>query len=306
MSQLSTVGKIGVLYGGESAERVISLRSGEAVLAALQSLQADVIGIDVQFNDRLFEQLSGIDLAFIALHGRGGEDGVIQGLLEVMKIPYTGSGVAASAIAMDKLRSKWLWAGLGLPTPEFRSVSSTQELDGLLSDMGGAVIVKPPHEGSSIGMSRAETEAELSAAVETALKHDKEVLIERWISGAEFTCAILNGQALPVIRLKTPHQFYDFDAKYQSNTTEYLIPSGLESNQEQALQALSLQAFNSLGCSGWGRVDAMMDENGNFWLLEVNTVPGMTDHSLVPMAAKAKGLDFAALVEAIVLGQKGN
>jgi len=306
MSQLSSVGKIGVLYGGESAERVISLRSGEAVLAALQNRQAEVIGIDVQFNKRLFDQLSGIDMAFIALHGRGGEDGVIQGLLEVMKIPYTGSGVAASALAMDKLRSKWLWAGLGLPTPEFRSVRSTQELDGLLSDMGGAVIVKPPHEGSSIGMSRAETETELTAAVEIALKHDKDVLIERWINGAEFTCAILNGVALPVIRLKTPHQFYDFDAKYESNTTEYLIPAGLEPQQEQALQALSLRAFDALGCSGWGRVDAMMDKNGDFWLLEVNTVPGMTDHSLVPMAAKAKGLDFAALVEAIVLGQKGD
>jgi len=305
MSALAALGKIGVLYGGESAERAISLRSGHAVLAALQSLHADVVGIDVRFNEELFKQLSKIDAAFIALHGRGGEDGVIQGLLEVLNIPYTGSGVSASAIGMDKLRTKLIWSGLGLPTPDFKSVTSSEGLDGVLESMGGAVMVKPPHEGSSIGMSRATTEAELVAAVDKALDHDDVILLERWVQGAEYTCAILGEEALPVIRLKTPNQFYDFDAKYQSSTTEYLIPSGLGDAQEERLQQLSLQAFSAVGCKGWGRVDAMMDEAGHFWLLEVNTVPGMTDHSLVPMAAKAKGYSFEQLVEAIALGAKG-
>ncbi|HAG95354.1 MAG: D-alanine--D-alanine ligase [Pseudomonadales bacterium] len=305
MSALAALGKIGVLYGGESAERAISLRSGHAVLAALQSLRADVVGIDVRFNEELFKQLSKIDAAFIALHGRGGEDGVIQGLLEVLNIPYTGSGVSASAIGMDKLRTKLIWSGLGLPTPDFKSVTSSEGLDGVLESMGGAVMVKPPHEGSSIGMSRATTEAELVAAVDKALDHDDVILLERWVQGAEYTCAILGEEALPVIRLKTPNQFYDFDAKYQSSTTEYLIPSGLGDAQEERLQQLSLQAFSAVGCKGWGRVDAMMDEAGHFWLLEVNTVPGMTDHSLVPMAAKAKGYSFEQLVEAIALGAKG-
>jgi len=305
MSTLAALGKIGVLYGGESAERAISLRSGHAVLAALQALKADVVGIDVRFNDQLFKQLSGIDTAFIALHGRGGEDGVIQGLLEVLNIPYTGSGVAASAIGMDKLRTKLIWAGLGLPTPDFKSVTSSDDLAGVLESMGGAVMVKPPHEGSSIGMSRAATEAELVTAVDKALDHDDVILLERWVEGAEYTCAILGNEALPVIRLKTPHLFYDFDAKYQSNTTEYLIPSGLSAGDEEALQKLSLQAFNAVGCKGWGRVDAMQDKDGKFWLLEVNTVPGMTDHSLVPMAAKARGYSFEQLVETIALAAQG-
>lgn len=305
MSTLAALGKIGVLYGGESAERAISLRSGHAVLSALQSKNANVVGIDVRFNENLFRQLATIDTAFIALHGRGGEDGVIQGLLEILNIPYTGSGVAASAIGMDKLRTKLIWAGIGLPTPEFKSVTSSDDLDGVLESMGGAVMVKPPHEGSSIGMSRATTEAELVTAVDKALDHDDVVLLERWVEGSEYTCAILGTEALPVIRLKTPHQFYDFEAKYQSNTTEYLIPSGLSEEQEARLQQLSLQAFDAVGCKGWGRVDAMMDQNGDFWLLEVNTVPGMTDHSLVPMAAKAKGISFEALVETIALSAKG-
>lgn len=305
MSALAALGKIGVLYGGESAERAISLRSGHAVLAALQKLNADVVGIDVRFNEELFRQLAAIDTAFIALHGRGGEDGVIQGLLEVLNIPYTGSGVAASAIGMDKLRTKLIWSGLGLPTPEFKSVTSSDDLDGLLESMGGAVMVKPPHEGSSIGMSRATTEAELVSAVDKALDHDDVILLEQWVDGAEYTCAILGNEALPVIRLKTPHQFYDFEAKYQSNSTEYLIPSGLSEQQEARLQQLSLDAFAAVGCKGWGRVDAMMDANGDFWLLEVNTVPGMTDHSLVPMAAKAKGMSFEDLVAAIAMGAKG-
>ncbi|RLU00422.1 D-alanine--D-alanine ligase [Ketobacter sp.] len=305
MSTLAALGKVGVLYGGESAERAISLRSGHAVLAALKALGANAIGIDVRFNDALFKQLAGIDTAFIALHGRGGEDGVIQGLLEVLNIPYTGSGVAASAIGMDKLRTKLIWSGMGLPTPDFKSVTSSDDLDGILESMGGVVMVKPPLEGSSIGMSRATTEAELVTAVDKALDHGDVILLERWVEGAEYTCAILGEEALPVIRLKTPHQFYDFDAKYQSDTTEYLIPCGLDEAAEQQLQQLCLDAFKAVGCQGWGRVDAMQDKDGKFWLLEVNTVPGMTDHSLVPMAARAKGYSFEELVQTIALSAKG-
>ncbi len=297
---LAEFGKIGVLYGGESAERAISLRSGHAVLAALKALGANVVGIDVRFNDELFKQLSTIDTAFIALHGRGGEDGVVQGLLEVLNIPYTGSGVTASAIAMDKLKTKLMWAGLGLPTPAFKSIQCGDDLEGLLDELGGTVMVKPPLEGSSIGMSKANSESELQLAIEKAKEHDEAILIEQWITGKEFTCSILNGRALPVIRLKTPHQFYDFDAKYSATTTDYLIPSGLSEAQELELQRLSLAAFDAIGCKGWGRVDAMMDENGKFWLLEVNTVPGLTDHSLVPMAAKAINMPFEALIVAIL------
>lgn len=298
------MGKVGVLFGGDSAEREISLRSGNAILSALQSQGVDVVGIDVHFDGNLFEQLQKIDTAFIALHGRGGEDGVIQAILQSMNIPYTGSGVAASAIGMDKLKTKLLWAGLGLPTPTFKSITDAAQLPGVLNEMGGAVMVKPPHEGSSIGMSRATNDAELKAALEKAQGHDEEILVETWIDGAEFTCAVLNGEALPVIRLKTPNEFYDFDAKYQSNSTEYLIPCGLDAEQEAKLQALSEQAFRAVGCEGWGRVDSMMDADGNFWLLEVNTVPGMTDHSLVPMAAKAKGYSFEQLVMIILENAK--
>lgn len=302
---LQALGRIGVLFGGESAEREVSLHSGHAVLAALQDRGANAIGIDVHFNDALFRQLREIDFAFIALHGRGGEDGLIQGLLEAMGIPYTGSGVAASAIGMDKLRTKWLWQGAGLPTPEFVSVGDASQLDGLVEKLGGAVMVKPSHEGSSIGMSRATSLAELQQAFAVAQAHDREILVERWINGPEFTCAILNGVALPVIRLKTPHVFYDYDAKYKATNTEYLVPCGLTAEQEAQLQALCLRAFNAVGCKVWGRVDAMMDEQGRFWLLEVNTVPGMTDHSLVPMAARAAGQDFGQLVENILLGSAG-
>jgi len=303
--QLQALGKIGVLFGGESAEREISLRSGKAVFAALQNLGADVVAIDVRFDDSLFSQLRGIDFAFIALHGRGGEDGVIQGLLEIMGIPYTGSGVAASALGMDKLRTKWLWQGAGLPTPEFFAVSSVEQLNGMVEQLGGAVMVKPSHEGSSIGMSRATSQAELVQALAKAQSHDSDVLVERWITGQEFTCAVLNGVALPVIRLKTPNVFYDYEAKYQSTNTEYLIPCGLTAEQEAQLQALCVKAFHAVGCKVWGRVDAMMDTQGQFWLLEVNTVPGMTDHSLVPMAARAAGQSFEQLVQNILLGSAG-
>ena len=289
-------GKVGVLYGGNSAERAISLRSGNAVLQGLQSQGVDAIGIDINFDTHLIDQLRDIDRAFIALHGRGGEDGIIQAVLNVLDIPYTGSGVLASALAMDKLRCKQLWMGAGLPTPEFVAVHQEDQLQGVLDSLGGSVMVKPPHEGSSIGMSHVTRESDLHAAFARAQEHDSEILIERWIEGEEYTCAILNGEALPAIRLKTPNDFYDFQAKYESNETEYLCPCGLDEASEQQLQSLSLAAFQAAGCKGWGRVDAMRDNNGDFWLLEINTVPGMTDHSLVPMAAKAAGMSFPQLV----------
>ncbi len=293
-------GKVGVLFGGNSAERAISLRSGNAVLEALQSRGVNAVGIDINFDKHLSDQLKGIDRAFIILHGRGGEDGTIQALLNVLEIPYTGSGVLASALAMDKLRCKQLWIGAELPTPEFVAVSDEGGLDGVLQSLGGSVMVKPPHEGSSIGMSHVTNENDLHEAFARAQEHDNEILIERRIEGEEYTCTILGDQALPVIRLKTPNDFYDFQAKYESNETQYLCPCGLDEASEKELQALSLKAFNAAGCKGWGRVDAMRDGNGRFWLLEVNTVPGMTDHSLVPMAAKAAGMDFADLVVKIL------
>lgn len=289
-------GKVGVLFGGNSAERAISLRSGNAVLQALLSRGVDAVGIDINFDRHLIEQLKGIDRAFIALHGRGGEDGTIQAVLNVLEIPYTGSGVLASALAMDKLRCKQLWIGAGLPTPEFVAVSDEDSLEGVLESLGGSVMVKPPHEGSSIGMSHVSNESDLHEAFGRAQEHDKDILIERWIEGEEYTCTILKDQALPVIRLKTPNDFYDFQAKYESGETQYLCPCGLNEQDEKELQSLSLEAFRAAGCKGWGRVDAMRDKNGKFWLLEVNTVPGMTDHSLVPMAGKAAGMDLADLV----------
>lgn len=298
--QIEKYGKVGVLFGGNSAERAISLRSGNAVLEALLAADVDAVGIDVTFDNTLFAQLSGIDTAFVVLHGRGGEDGVIQSVLEVMGVPYTGSPVLASALGMDKSRTKQLWLGVGLPTPDFLEVSEKAGLDGVFGRLGGNIMVKPPHEGSSIGMSHVKTEANLYQAFEKAKLHDEAVLLECWVEGTEYTCAIVDGEALPVIQLVTQNDFYDFDAKYESNDTQYLCPCGLTEEKESELKKLSEQAFAAVGCKGWGRVDAMMDEQGKFWLLEVNTVPGMTDHSLVPMAAKAAGFDFKQLVLSIL------
>jgi len=294
--QIEKYGKVGVLFGGDSAERAISLRSGNAVLEALLAAGVDAVGIDVTFDNTLFAQLSGIDTAFVVLHGRGGEDGVIQSVLEVMGVPYTGSPVLASALGMDKSRTKQLWLGVSLPTPDFIEVSEIAELDGVFERLGGNIMVKPPHEGSSIGMSHVKTEANLYQAFEKAKLHDDAVPLERWVEGSEYTCALVDGEALPVIQLVTQNDFYDFDAKYESNDTQYLCPCELTEEKERELKQLSEKAFAAVGCKGWGRVDAMMDEQGEFWLLEVNTVPGMTDHSLVPMAAKAAGFDFKELV----------
>ena len=296
VKQASDFGKVAVLMGGLSAEREISLKSGQAVLEGLQKSGVDVTGIDV--DEYIIELLQNdeIDRAFIILHGRGGEDGVIQAALQMMAIPYTGSGVLGSALSMDKLRSKQVWMGAGLPTPAYCSLDATTDFDEVVRKLGLPVIVKPVHEGSSIGMSKVVNKDDLKQAWEQAARFDNEVIAEQWIHGAEYTVSVLQQEALPVIRLETPHAFYDFDAKYESETTNYHCPCGLDVDAEKKLQALAMKAFEILAGSGWGRVDFMMDAQGNPWLIEANTIPGMTDHSLVPMAARVAGLSFEQLV----------
>ncbi len=288
-------GKVAVLFGGNSGEREVSLKSGQAVLDALQGQGVDAEAFDPAV--RAITDLSLYDRAFIVLHGRGGEDGQIQGLLEWMNIPYTGSGVLASALGMDKARTKQLWKGVGLPTAPYRLLDEKTNLSDVIAELGLPLIIKPVHEGSSIGMSKVETPEQLEPAYCAARGHDAVVMAEAWISGREFTVVILNGKALPVIRLQPPKDvaFYDYQAKYVRNDTQYGIPSGLTESEEKALQAKAVQAFDAVGATGWGRIDAMQDQQGRFWLLEVNTVPGMTDHSLVPMAARAVGYSFAEL-----------
>lgn len=291
----SEFGRVLVLMGGRSAEREVSLNSGQAVVKALQKAAVDYVVVDPK--DGIEEMVStAFDRAFIALHGRGGEDGTIQGTLELMNRPYTGSGVLASALAMDKLRSKRLWQSLGLATPKYCSLNSASDWQQVMDEMQGPVMVKPSHEGSSIGMCRADNPVELEQAWSKASQYDSDVFAEQWIDGNEYTVAILSGQALPVIGLETQRAFYDYDAKYIANDTRYLLPSGLSNEQEMAAQQLASKAFSSLGCDGWGRADLMTSGDGQMWLLEVNTVPGMTDHSLVPMAAAAAGFDFNELV----------
>lgn len=297
---VTAFGRVAVLYGGKSAEREVSLKSGEAVIGALQSAGVDVVAIDV--GDDLLERLQRekIDRAFIILHGRGGEDGSMQGLLECLGIPYTGSGILASALAMDKLRTKQVWQSLGIPTPRHAVLATEQDCIAAGTELGFPLIVKPAHEGSSIGMAKVNSTQELVAAWQDAAKYDSQVLVEQWIHGPEFTIAVLRGQVLPPIALGTPHVFYDYDAKYIANDTQYRIPCGLDSVKEQELIDLTARACDAIGIEGWGRLDVMQDEQGRFWLLEVNTAPGMTDHSLVPMAARAAGLDFQQLVLAIL------
>ena len=293
-------GRVAVLFGGKSAEREVSLKSGAAVLAALQAAGVDAFGIDV--GDDLLTRLNSehIDRAFIVLHGRGGEDGSMQGLLECAGIPYTGSGILASALAMDKLRTKQVWQSLGLSTPRHAVLASEADCHAAADELGFPLIVKPAHEGSSIGMAKVAGIAELIAAWRAASAYDSQVLVEQWIQGPEFTIATLRGAVLPPIGLGTPHTFYDYDAKYVANDTQYRIPCGLDAAKEQELKDLSARACEAVGIQGWARVDVMQDSAGAFWLLEVNTVPGMTDHSLVPMAARAAGLDFQQLVLAIL------
>lgn len=293
-------GKVAVLMGGKAAEREISLKSGNAVTTALQQQGIDATAEDVSSVADLVRVSQQYDRAFIALHGRWGEDGVVQAILSDLGMPFSGSEMAASAIAMDKLRTKWMWMGAGLPTPKFIWVSNKSPLNVETFDIPFPVIVKPSHEGSSIGMRKVGTLDGLVEAVAFAQQYDSEVLIEQWITGNEYTGAVLNGEALPLIQLKTSHDFYDYEAKYQSNDTQYLCPCGLSEDEEKTIQALVLQAFNVIGSKTWGRVDLMIDEQGQPWLIELNSIPGMTDHSLVPMAAKASGRSFETLVVEIL------
>lgn len=288
-------GKVALLMGGQAAEREISLRSGCAVHEALVRLGVDVEPIDPDAT--ILERLrtGGYDRAFIILHGRGGEDGQIQGALETIGLPYTGSGVLGSALGMDKYRCKLAWAGGGLPTADFVLLRDETDLKAA-AELGFPLMIKPVHEGSSIGMARVESVEGLERAWRTAAEFDSLVLAERWIQGMELTCAILGREALPMIRLETPHAFYDYEAKYSADSTRYHCPSGLETDVEARLRELALQAFDVVGASGWGRVDLMLDAAGQPFLLEINTVPGMTDHSLVPMAARTAGIDFDNLV----------
>lgn len=293
-------GRVAVLFGGKSAERAVSLKSGAAVLEALQAAGVDAFGIDVGdgFLQRLVAEK--IDRAFIVLHGRGGEDGSMQGLLECAGIPYTGSGILASALAMDKLRTKRVWLSLGLPTPNHAALASEEDCRAAAAELGFPLFVKPAHEGSSIGMAKVADVEALIAAWKDASKYDSQVLVEQMIDGPEYTIAVLRGEVLPPIGLGTPHTFYDYDAKYLANDTQYRIPCGLSAEKEAELKELTARACEAVGTQGWARADVMQDASGKFWLLEVNTVPGMTDHSLVPMAARAAGLDFQQLVLAIL------
>ena len=300
MSNASKFGNVAVLLGGKSAEREVSLDSGKAVLEALVRSGVNAEAFDPQ--QRSVTELVGYDRAFIVLHGRGGEDGQIQGTLEWLNIPYTGTGVQGSAIGMDKVKTKQVWQGSELPTAPYRIVSKDSDLQEIVDSIGLPFIIKPVHEGSSIGMSKVEKMEDFAEAITKATQHDAVVMAEKWITGREFTIVILNGVALPVIRLEPPADvaFYDYEAKYNRNDVQYGIPCGLTEDEEKRLQALCLRAFQAVGASGWGRIDAMQDEQGNFWLLEVNTVPGMTSHSLVPKAAKAVGYSFDELCVAIL------
>ena len=295
-------GKVAVLLGGKSAERPVSLKSGGMVLAALRSRGVDAhafdpsaLGLDALLAQR-FERV------FIALHGRFGEDGTVQGILEWLGIPYTGSGVLASALAMDKLRAKQLWQARGLPTPPYEQLSPSTDLAAVAKRLGLPIMVKPVNEGSSIGMTKVRAAAGLDEAYALAVNYDRAVIAERFVEGTELTGGILGDEALPLIRLETPRDFYDYDAKYVSDDTRYIVPCGLDDAKERELRQLCLDAFNALGCRGWGRVDLMLDRAGKPYLLEVNTAPGMTDHSLVPMAARAVGLSYEDLCIRILEG----
>jgi D-alanine-D-alanine ligase len=288
-------GKVAVLMGGKSAEREVSLKSGSMVLAALRKKGVDAHPFDPKerdLQDLLKERFARV---FIALHGRFGEDGTVQGVLEWLGIPYTGSGVLASALAMDKVRTKRLWAAEGLPTAPYEVLTQDSELRGVARRLGVPLFVKPASEGSSVGMTKVKKAAELEEAFALAVNYDPVVLAEKFIDGAELTVAIVGERVLPIIRIETPREFYDYEAKYIANDTRYLIPCGVTEKKEKELQALSLRAFRALGCRGWGRVDLMLDKRGKPFLLEVNTSPGMTDHSLVPMAARAVGISYDEL-----------
>lgn len=294
--------KVAVLFGGTSAEREVSLKSGNAVLKGLLEKGIDAYAIDTR--DYPITQLKqdGFTKAFIALHGRGGEDGITQAILTYQNIPYTGSDVLSSALTMDKLKTKLVWKSSNLPVADYVMVEKGQPIcvEELVKQLGLPLFVKPSHEGSSVGMSRVNEATDLQRAIEHAFKFDNSVMVEAFLSGAEYTVAIVGDEVLPTIKIQPATPFYDYDAKYLSDKTQYFCPSGLDEAQEMALRDLAYKAYQSVGCRGWGRVDIMFSAEGNPYLLEVNTAPGMTDHSLVPMAAKQCGWSFSDLVYKIL------
>ncbi|MCE8034763.1 MAG: D-alanine--D-alanine ligase [Halomonas sp.] len=296
MMRASEFGRVAVLYGGNSAEREVSLRSGAAVLAALERSGVDVIGYDPADGGLVGLEALAPDRVFIALHGRGGEDGTLQGALELLGIPYTGSGVLASALGMDKQRTKLVWQAVGLPTPESLMLEADSDWEDIVARLGLPLIVKPVHEGSTLGISIVESREALEAAYHEAARFDARVMAERFIRGEEYTVSLLGARVLPAIRVEVPSGFYDYEAKYNSNDTRYHLPCGLEATQEAELGELCRQAFEAIGGEGWGRIDVMCDGEGRFWLIEANTSPGMTDHSLVPQAAAHAGMGFDELV----------
>ena len=298
-------GRIVVLMGGESAEREVSLRSGGAICRALEKLGCDVIALD--WRAALLPELLAMrpDRVFIALHGRGGEDGCLQGALQVAGIPYTGSGVLACALAMDKIRTKQVWQSMNLPTPDFVVADPTLPAQQIIARLGLPVLAKPAREGSSIGISLVRDASALDAALALARSHDAQVLVEAFISGGEYTVSIVDNEVLPAIKLETPREFYDYEAKYHATTTRYLCPAGLSEAEERAMASVARAAFEAVGAEGWGRVDFMRDAAGQVWLIEVNLVPGMTDHSLVPMAADVAGWSFEDLVARILRSSFG-
>lgn len=289
-------GRVAVVMGGVAAERDVSLNSGAAVLTALQAQGVDAHGFDLQQGNLQDLLTGGFNRVFNIVHGRGGEDGALQGALDLAGIPYTGMGSAAAAVSMDKLTTKAVWASHRLPTPGYHHMTAAEQADAVVAELGVPLMVKPAREGSSIGMARVESAAELAEAWAAAAEFDPRVVVEQWITGAEYTAAILQDTVLPTIRLETPNAFYDYQAKYLADTTGYHCPSGLSDRLEEQARLVAAKAFEVLGCTGWGRIDFMVDQQGKIWLLEANGVPGMTDHSLVPMAAKAAGADFNELV----------
>ncbi|MBU3697742.1 D-alanine--D-alanine ligase [Dechloromonas sp.] len=295
---MSEFGKVAVLFGGTSAERAVSLNSGSRVLAALQGQGIDAHAFDPA--SQPLDELKGYDRAFIALHGRHGEDGTIQGALEVMHTPYTGSGVLASALAMDKFRTKLMWQAAGLAIPSYVLLNADTDFAAVEARLGLPMFVKPAREGSSIGVTKVKNSGELKAAYEEAARHDPLVIAEKAITGGEYTVGIIGGQALPIIKIEPATEWYDYEAKYNRDDTRYLCPCGLPEKQEEMIRQEALAAFRILGGRGWGRVDFLMDNAGNHYFLEVNTAPGMTDHSLVPMAARVAGMAYPALVRRVL------
>ena len=295
--------KVAVLFGGTSAEREVSLKSGQAVLKALLAKGVNAYGIDTQDYSIMQLKDDGFTKAFIALHGRGGEDGITQAILTYQNIPYTGSDVLSSALTMDKLKTKQVWQSSNLPIADYVMIEKDQPYDvqKIVDQLGLPLFVKPSHEGSSVGMSRVNAPQELKQALNQAFQYDNAVMVESFLSGAEYTVAIVGEEVLPSIRIKPSATFYDYNAKYLSDETQYFCPSGLDFEQEQALRSLALRAYQAVGCRGWGRVDVIFNDEGKPHLLEVNTAPGMTNHSLVPMAAKQYGWSFDDLVYQILL-----